>query len=231
MDKVGERMQYKLLVVDDEPDVLRLLKDYFELNDYQIDTASNGQEALIQLEKNPDLILLDVNMPEMDGITLCRMIRETVSCPILFLTAKIEEADKITGFAAGGDDYILKPFSIDELGARVAAHLRREERLTTDKNIRHFGQVMIDYTAKVVTFHNQSIPFAKKEFEIIELLSKNIGQVFDKEHIYTSLWGVDATGDSTVVAEHIRRIRRKLVAVGEEYHIETIWGMGYKWIK
>lgn len=229
--KSGEYDMYKILITDDEPDVVRLLKDYFEINGYETVTAYNGMEALEKIRVKPDVILLDVNMPGMDGVELCRKIRDYVSCPILFLTAKIEDADKINGFAAGGDDYIIKPFSIDELGARVAAHIRRERRGMSEHNIRFYGNLVIDYSAKTVTASGVQLGLAKKEFEIIELLSLNHGQVFDKERIYEKLWGYEADGDSTVVAEHIRRIRIKLKAAAEEYHIETVWGMGYRWVK
>ena len=128
-------MAYKLLIVDDEKDVVSLLKDYFELNHYETITAYSGTEAINKISEKPDLILLDVSMPDMDGTTVCEKIREYVSCPILFLTAKIEDSDKIKGFASGGDDYIIKPFSIDELGARVAAHIRREHRNNTETSV------------------------------------------------------------------------------------------------
>ena len=224
-------MAYKLLIVDDERDVVSLLKDYFELNHYETITAYSGTEAINKICEKPDLILLDVSMPDMDGTTVCEKIREYVSCPILFLTAKIEDSDKIKGFASGGDDYIIKPFSIDELGARVAAHIRREHRNNTETNIRFFGGLVIDYSAKTITADGKSMNFAKKEFEIIELLSLNTGQVFDKERIYEKIWGYDAQGDASVVAEHIRRIRSKLKAVEEDHHLETVWGMGYKWVR
>ena len=141
-------MVYRILIVDDEKDVVSLLKDYFELNQYETITAYSGQEALQKISMKPDLILLDVSMPDLDGMTVCKKIRDYVACPILFLTAKIEDSDKIRGFAAGGDDYILKPFSIDELGARVAAHIRREYRDHIEANVRFFGNLVIDYSAK-----------------------------------------------------------------------------------
>ncbi len=224
-------MAYRILIVDDEKDVVSLLKDYFELNQYETITAYSGQEALQKISMKPDLILLDVSMPDLDGMTVCKKIRDYVACPILFLTAKIEDSDKIRGFAAGGDDYILKPFSIDELGARVAAHIRREYRDHIEANVRFFGNLVIDYSAKKVSSENAVISFVKKEYEIIELLSMNTGQIFDKERIYEKIWGYDAQGDASVVAEHIRRIRLKLKDYGEEYHLETVWGMGYKWTK
>lgn len=225
------RNMYKILIVDDEPDVVSLLKDYFELNGYETLTAYNGTEAIAKSARQPDVMLLDVNMPDMEGTDVCRQIRDYVNCPILFLTAKVEDSDKIKGFAAGGDDYIIKPFSIEELGARVAAHIRREHRSTKAANVRFFGKIAIDYSAKTLSASGQQVGLAKKEFEIIELLSLNQGQVFDKERIYEKIWGYDAQGDSSVVAEHIRRIRAKLKMYGEETCIETVWGMGYKWVK
>lgn len=220
---------YRILVADDEPNVLSLLKDYFEINGYEVITAENGRAVLDQIRTKPDIILLDINMPDMDGISVCREIRSYVSCPILFLTAKVEDCDKIMGFSAGGDDYIVKPFSIDELGARVMAHIRREHRGNNVSNVRFFGKVSIDYSEKTVSVNGTKTEFTKKEFEIIELLSMNTGQVFDKERIYEKLWGYDAEGSSSVVAEHIRRIRAKLA--DEAGHIQTVWGIGYKWVK
>jgi len=234
---------YKILIVDDEKEVVRMLESFFRLKGYNTITAYNGEEALQKVSGNPDLILLDINMPGMEGTEVCLKIRDYVSCPIVFLTAKVEDADKIKGFSVGGDDYMVKPFSLEELGARVAAHIRRDHRQSTPVNVRFFGKLAIDYSAKTVKLTDaessgdantdgmKPLSFAKKEFEIIELLSANPGQVFDKERIYERLWGYDAEGDSSVVAEHVRRIRAKLKAVGEEYHIETVWGMGYKWIK
>lgn len=220
---------YRILAADDEQDVLSLLKDYFEINGYEVITAENGRDAIEKIKKNPDIILLDINMPGMDGISVCKTIREYVSCPILFLTAMTEDYEKITGFSAGGDDYIIKPFSIDELGARVAAHIRREHRETAVSNVRFFNQISIDYSARTISVKGEKIEFAKKEFEIIEFLSMNMGQVFDKERIYEKIWGYDAEGNASVVTEHIRRIRVKLTS--EAYHIETVWGIGYKWVK
>ena len=222
---------YSILVADDEKDVVELLRDYFEPEGYCVYTAYNGTQAIEAASKSPDLILLDVNMPGADGFEVCLRIREYVSCPILFLTARIDDEDKIRGFAAGGDDYIIKPFSLDELGARVAAHIRREHRISAARNVRFFGGTVIDYTEKTVSIGENEIELANKEFRIIELLSLNTGQVFDKERIYEKIWGYDAEGDSSVIAEHIRRIRAKLGKYGEDKHIVTVWGVGYKWVK
>lgn len=207
-------MQRKILIADDEPGVISLLKDYFEINGYFVYTAHDGAEAIRQASETPDVILLDINMPGQNGLEVCKRIREHVSCPIIFLTARVEDMDKIAGFVAGGDDYVTKPFSIDELGARVAAHLRRETRRTGSTQVRFDNDLVIDYAARTVLFNSTEIPLAKKEFDIVELLSQNKGQVFDKERIYERIWSYDAEGDSTVIAEHVKRIRAKFKAVG-----------------
>ncbi len=222
-------MAYKLLVVDDEQDIALMLRDLFTLKGYEVFTALNAGEALSLCAREPDLILLDVNMPDMDGFSLCRQIRNFVPCPILFLTARIEDADKLMGFAAGGDDYILKPFSSEELLARVTAHLRREERHREESRVKFMGGMVIDYSQRCLFQNGEPVKLAKKEFDIVELLSMHPTQVFDREHIYESVWGWDSEGDSAVVAEHIRRIRAKLTAAGCGDRVETIWGVGYKW--
>ena len=224
-------MANKLLIVDDETDIVKLLKEYFQINGYQVYTASDGLEALQKVECQPDLILLDINMPGLDGLSVCRQIREYLSCPILFLSARIEDRDKIQGFSAGGDDYIIKPFSLEELGARVAAHLRRESRIRSSTKVQFDRGFVIDYSQRAVFFKGQPLSLAKKEFDIVELLSQNAGQTFDKERIYELVWDWDSTGDSTVVAEHIRRIRAKFSAAGCRSYIETVWGVGYKWVR
>ncbi|MFB5268317.1 response regulator transcription factor [Paenibacillus enshidis] len=221
----------KILIIDDEADLRKLLTDYFELNGYFVMNASNGYEAQRQIENQPDLVLLDINMPGLDGLELCRKIRDFVSCPILFLTARVEDADKISGFRAGGDDYIAKPFSIHELGARVEAHLRREIRSQNKTSIKFSEDLVIDYAARALYFRDVQILLAKKEFDIIELLSMNPGMVFDKERIFEKVWGFDNESDSHVIAEHIRRIRYKLKEHGCDNRIETVWGVGYKWRK
>lgn len=224
-------MNNKILVVDDEEGIITLLKDYFEMNDYEVCTAQNGKDALKKISKNPDIILLDINMPEIDGIEICNRIRDYVSCPILFLTARIENADKINGFRAGADDYIVKPFDLDELGARVSAHLRREQRKSNQTKIKFYNDLIIDYEKRLISIDNNQISLSKKEFDIVELLSMNPGQVFDRERIYDRIWGYNSNGNSDVIMEHIRKIRIKLSKYTLENYIETVWGVGYKWIK
>ena len=224
-------MVQTIMVIDDEIEILDMLKRFFSLEGYNVITATGGKEALQKLATQPDIILLDINMPDIDGLSLCKRIRDFVACPILFLTANLEDSDKIKGFGAGGDDYIVKPFSIDELGARVSAHLRRENRSKTKSRILFDEQLSIDYLERTVYWNGSEIPLLKKEFDILEVLSQNPGQVFDKERIYESAWGLDGLGNNTVVAEHIRKIRAKFAAVGAKQYIETVWGVGYKWEK
>lgn len=222
-------MQYKLLIVDDEEEILQMLKEYFTMLDYIVYTAGSGKEALRLIDQAPDLIILDINMPEMDGLEVCRKVRACINVPILFLTAKIEEQDKVEGFMAGGDDYILKPFSIEELQVRVMAHLRREERRTDKKMVMSYENIQIDYTDRKVTVDGNEIGLTKTEFDILELLSRNRGRIFDKEVIYEELWGYDKEGNSESITEHIRRIRKKIGAFSECEAIKTVWGVGYRW--
>lgn len=230
MKKGGANLE-RIMIVDDEVDILHMLERYFKLKGYHVITADGAEEALNKLNTQPDLILLDINMPHMDGIEICKSIRDYVSCPILFLTADTDEHDKIKGFSAGGDDYIVKPFSIEELGARVSAHLRRENRVKRKTEVLFDLHFTIDYAQRAVFYKGQQIPFTKKEFDIIEILSQNPGQVFDKERLYESAWGIEGLGNNSVVAEHVSQIRSKLEAVGARQYIETVWGVGYKWAK
>lgn len=222
-------MKQKILIVDDERGIVDMIKSYFD-RQYDILTAYNGREALQKASGQPDLILLDINMPEMDGLTVCQQIREHVSCPILFLTARMESADKIIGFQAGADDYIVKPFDLDELGARIAAHLRREQRRQGNATVRFFGELTVDYSARTVLLNDEAVALSKREFDILELLSLNAGQVFDRERIYELVWGLDGAGSSDTVMEHIRKIRAKLSCSSLHNYIETVWGVGYKWV-
>ena len=219
----------RLLIADDEADIVTMLTSFFEGKGYEVMTASDGIETLKQVEKRPDLILLDISMPGLNGLEVCRRIRDHIDCPILFLTAKIEDMDKVKGFSVGGDDYIVKPFSLVELEARVSAHLRRQARHSIETFVKFTGELTIDFAKRSLFYGKEEIPMTKKEFDIVELLSQNPGQVFDKERIYEKIWGYDSEGDSSVVAEHIRRIRTKIAAHTDHTYIETVWGCGYKW--
>lgn len=222
-------MPYNILIVDDDTELQKMLKNYFRLKDYQVETASDGMEAVEKAKSSYDVIILDVAMPGMDGIEVCKAIRESVECPIIFLTARSEEQDKINGLLSGGDDYISKPFSILELEARVIAHLKREERHLNRNKVR--DGFVIDYVKRAVFVDRQEMELTKIEYGIVEFLSMNPGQVFDKERIYEKVCGYDAEGDSRVITELIYRIRKKMEVLSVEEHIVTVWGMGYKWKK
>ena len=221
----------KLLMIDDDRELLNMLQSYFTMKSYEVMAAENGADALEMLKRNPDLILLDVNMPQMDGLTLCRLIRDKVSCPILFLTARVEEGDRVNGLLSGGDDYILKPFGLKELDARITAHLKREQRRGIAADCSFQGGLVIDYAAKTVQADGRELALTRTEYLIIEFLSMNPGIVFDKERIYEKICGFDAEGDSRTVTELVRRIRKKLSLVTDSEYIETVWGMGYRWVK
>ncbi len=222
-------MKYKLLMVDDDVQLLKMLSQYFQIKGYEILTAKDGKEALEKAAKGPDLILLDVNMPRMDGLEVCRRIRDKVSCPILFLTARVEEEDRVGGLLSGGDDYIVKPFSLRELEARITAHLKREERHQNRTEYRFKGDCLVDYAARTVQIGEQYLELTRLEYEIVEFLSMHPGQVFDRERIYERVCGLDGEGDSRVITELVRRIRKKMAACTEQEYIETVWGMGYRW--
>ncbi len=224
-------MEIKILIADDETDIIVMLSRFFQSKGYRVLTATNGVETLKQVEHKPDIILIDINMPGMDWLEVCQRIRNHISSPILFLTARIEDSDKVKGFSVGGDDYIVKPFSLIELEARVHAHIRRENRHSLGAQLKFSGELTIDFSERCLFCKGENIALAKKEFDIVELFSQNAGQVFDKARIYERVWGYDSEGDSSVVAEHIRRIRTKIAAHTDKAYIKTVWGCGYKWIK
>lgn len=222
-------MPEKIMIIDDEPDIIFLLRDFFMLNDYDVITAENAEDAIQKFKENPDIILLDINLPGKNGFEFCKQIRSLTQCPIIFLSARACEDDILAGLNIGGDDYITKPFHIRELLGRVQAHLRRERRIK-DSNEQKSQGLKIDYSGMNVTFNGKCISFTKTEFEIIEFLSMNSGRVFSREKIYENVIGFNSDGDNTVITEHIRKIRNKFISAGCESYIETVWGVGYRWI-
>ncbi|OXT06963.1 DNA-binding response regulator [Thermoanaerobacterium thermosaccharolyticum] len=227
----------KILIIDDEKEIADLLKDSLERKGNTVLTAYNGKEGIEKAKEMPDLIVLDIMMPDIDGYEVCRKIRDTVICPIVFLSAKQSEMDRIKGFALGGDDYVVKPFSLKELLARIDAHLRREKRaiLLNEEGKRallNFKNITIDLKSREVMVKGNPIGLTKKEFDVLELLSLHPGQVFSKEQIYEKVWGYDAEGDTTTVTEHIKNIRAKIENLDPDTeYIKTVWGIGYKWEK
>lgn len=215
-------MKYKILIIDDEKMILSMMEKCLK-DTFSVYTAESAKKALELLNVVPDIILLDINMPGMDGLELCRLIRNHISCPIIFLTARVTEQDVIKGLSAGGDDYITKPFSMDELLARISAYLRWEERKNTATNLRFDKELILNYNSHTVFYGDTPLEFSNIEFEIIRLLSQNAGMVFDRETIYEKLWGYNGEGDSIVVKEHVRKIRNKLSAYTDKNYIETVW--------
>ena len=222
-------MTQKILVVDDELMLTDLLDAHLTQRGYSVCKVNNAEEALAKLDWKPDLILLDIGMPGTDGLQLCQTIRNHVGCPILFLTARIAEQDKVDGLVAGGDDYITKPFSLRELTARIEAHLRREARGCQTSEVVAAQGLLINRSQRKVFSGDREIAFSKREFDILNFLVSHPNQVFDRERIYAAVWGIDGQGDAGVVKEHVRKIRRKLSEACSSEPIETVWGMGYRW--
>jgi two-component system, OmpR family, lantibiotic biosynthesis response regulator NisR/SpaR len=216
----------KILVIDDEKDILTLIKNVLSKDNHFVVTVDNAINLSSGDFIGYDLILLDVMMPDIDGFTLCKKIRDIVDCPIIFLTAKTMESDIMFGLGIGADDYITKPFSVGELKARVNAHIRREQR--ERHNFLVVSDIKFNLLSKEVFVDNKKIPFTKSEYAICEYLARNHGQVFSKENIYEGVFGYDGESNSSVIAEHIKNIRAKL-AVFDVNPIETVWGIGYKW--
>ncbi|MFL0403952.1 response regulator transcription factor [Bacillus nitratireducens] len=222
-------MNGTILVVDDESEIVDVLSDIFSDRDYKVLKAYNGEQALDHLKTQVDLVILDIMMPKMDGFEFCKVVREQIKCPILFLSAKHSEIDKVKGFTLGGDDYITKPFQVRELIARVEAHLRREKRERVNlQNQRFLGNLTINYSQHDVFIDGVKIDVTSKEFKILELLTVNLGQIFSKEQIYEKIWGLDAVGDLNTIIVHINNLRAKLSLGMSTYHIKTVWGVGYK---
>lgn len=221
----------KILIVDDDKSLVEMLQKYFLLKGYSVYTAFSGMEAIEKVSLTPDLILLDINLPEFDGLEVCKRIRNDITCPILFLTARAEEQDRVNGLIMGGDDYIVKPFSLKELEARIIAHLKREERFRNNHKIIFKDRLQLDFINHSIKYDDKEIEFTKREYDIIEFLVLHAGQTFDREHIYESVWGIDGDGDSKTITELIRRIRQKLAIYTEQEFIQTVWGCGYKWVK
>lgn len=216
----------KILAIDDELDILILIKNILSKDNHSVITVDSAKSLSIGDFTGYDLILLDVMMPDIDGFTLCEQIRDIVDCPILFLTAKTMENDIMFGLGIGADDYIKKPFGVGELRARVAAHLRREQR--EKHSFLVVSDIKFNLSAKEVLVNNKKIPFTKSEYAICEYLARNRGQVFSKEKIYEGVFGYDGESNSSAVAEHIKNIRAKF-SVFDINPVETVWGIGYKW--
>ena len=216
----------RILAVDDEANILTLIRNVLSRDGHDVVTAVGADKIPENGFARFDLILLDVMMPGLDGVTLCREIRDRVDCPILFLTAKTQENDIVFGLGAGADDYITKPFGAGELRARVNAHLCRENR--QKRSAFSVGGACFNLTGKEITVGGEKVDLTKSEYRICEFLAHNRGQVFSRERIYEEVYGFDGESDGSAITEHIKNIRAKLGAFGLS-PIETVWGIGYKW--
>jgi DNA-binding response OmpR family regulator len=216
-----------ILVVDDDYFILELVKNSLEKDGYLITTYQSADNIDIDKLYCYNLIILDVMMSGTDGFEFCKKIRNIVDCPILFLTAKTLEEDILFGLGIGADDYITKPFHIQEFRARIAAHLRREKR-ERHSTLLFGSNVRFDLSAKVLYISEHPVSFTKSEYLICEYLAKNHGQVFTKEQIYEKIFGLDGIGDNSTISTHIKNIRAKLNKF-EINPISTVWGIGYKW--
>lgn len=215
-----------ILAVDDEEDMLVLIENILKKNGHCLHAVQNPLSLDENNLRKYDLILLDVMMPSIDGMAFCKKIRSKVDCPILFLTAKTMEADVVNGLLSGGDDYITKPFGVQELLARVEAHLRREQR---EKHAGfNLGSIRFDLSSKSIFVEEEKVPLTKSEYRICVLLAERKGQVFSKEQIYEQVFGYEGEGEPSAVSEHVKNIRAKFQRVGEK-PIATVWGIGYKW--
>lgn len=219
-----------ILAVDDNVELCRLLKTALERDGHRVETRTCGAALTEPLCRWADCILLDVTMPEEDGFSVCRRVRELTNVPILFLTARTDEPSVLEGLGIGADDYLAKPFRIPELRARVAAHLRRQNRAPVHRMVRR--GVCFDLAAQAAQVQGEPLPLTRSEYAICEYLALHAGQTFTKEQIYEAVFGVDGTSDDTAVTQHIKNIRAKFRAAGvqqPETILKTVWGVGYRW--
>ncbi|QCJ44663.1 response regulator transcription factor [Bacillus sp. S3] len=219
--------KYKVLIADDEEQMLMLVGSYLEKEGYETVTAVDGKEVLAQWEHGAfDMVILDIMMPKMDGFTVCQKIREVSKIPIIMLTAKSEELDRIHGLKIGADDYIVKPFSPKELVARVEALLRRSNDFKLGQNILELGDLLIDLEGHTAKVQGKRIDLTRKEFSLLEFFFKSKGQVFSREQLLDHVWGLESKGTLRTVDTHIKTLRIKLGSAG--HLIKTVWGVGYK---
>lgn len=223
-----------ILIVDDDKDIVNLLSDILEDEGYKADKCYNGGDALHKINNsNYDLIILDVMLPDIDGFELCRKVRDKVTIPIIFLTAKSKKLDKVIGLEIGGDDYITKPFDDSEIVARVKAHLRRERRSKMsveiqNNNIIEYGDLVLNKNSYEVSLGEAKVELSTREFQILLFLVENPNKVLSREQIYNGVWGHEDYGDINTVTVHIKKLREKLDK--EDKYIKTVWGVGYKFI-
>lgn len=224
----------RILIVEDEVDIADLEKDYLELSGFEVEIEHDGRSGLNRaLEEDFDLFILDLMLPGLDGFEICKEIREKKNTPILMVSAKKDDIDKIRGLGLGADDYVTKPFSPSELVARVKAHLARYERLigstAVENDVIEIRGIRIDKTARRVWVNDEEKQFTTKEFDLLTFLAENPNRVFTKEELFQKVWDMESIGDIATVTVHIKKIREKVeLNTAKPQYIETIWGVGYR---
>lgn len=225
----------RVLIIEDDISIAELERDYLEINGFSVDIESSGDKGFYKVQhEDYDLVILDVMLPTMDGFEICKRIRIEKDIPILMVSAKKEDIDKIRALGLGADDYMTKPFSPNELVARVKAHILRYERLVNgsgkkEQDIIQIRGITIDKTSRRIFINEKEINFTTKEFDLLLLLASNPNRVFSKEELFERIWGMDSAGEIATVTVHIRKIREKIESDSSKPHyIETIWGIGYR---
>ncbi len=224
-------MDTKLLIVDDDPNICDMLKLYFKNEGYKVETANDGVEGLSVFKLyDPDLVLLDIMMPKKDGWQVCREIREISSKPVIMITAKGEVFDKVLGLELGADDFIVKPFDMKELSARIKAVLRRynAHTRTSDDEVVRFENIEISLQKYELKLNGKAIDIPPKELELLYFLASNCNRVFTRDQLLDKVWGFDYLGDSRTVDVHVKRLREKLEGASDKWVLKTVWGVGYK---
>ena len=224
-------MDTKLLIVDDDHNICDMLKLYFENEGYKVKVANDGFEGVNTFKVyEPDLVLLDIMMPKKDGWQLCREIREISSKPVIMITAKGDVFDKVLGLELGADDFIVKPFDMKELSARIKAVLRRynAHTKTSDDEVVKFENIEISLQKYELKLNGKAIDIPPKELELLYFLASNCNRVFTRDQLLDKVWGFDYLGDSRTVDVHVKRLREKLDGISDKWTIKTVWGVGYK---
>ena len=227
-------MKKKILIIEDEIEIAELEKDYLELSEFEVDIEPNGSKGLeMALGQDYSLIVLDLMLPGTDGFEICKQVREKKDVPILMVSARKDDIDKIRGLGLGADDYMTKPFSPSELVARVKAHLARYERLlgspVKENAVIEIRGILIDKTARRVFVNGEEKPFTTKEFDLLTFLASNPNHVYTKDELFREIWDMESIGDIATVTVHIKKIREKIEAdTSNPQYIETIWGVGYR---
>lgn len=224
----------KILIIEDETAIAELEKDYLELSGFEVEVANDGNEGLLKaLKEEYDLIILDLMLPSVDGFEICRQVREEKNTPIIMVSAKKDDIDKIRGLGLGADDYMTKPFSPSELVARVKAHMARYERLTGSvmegNKVIEIRGIKIDTTARRVWINGEEKTFTTKEFDLLTFLASHPNHVYTKDELFSEIWDMESIGDIATVTVHIKKIREKIeYDTSKPQYIETIWGVGYR---